>query len=64
MSGRRPPLEGFISHKIRPNLEENTHSLLIQKIVQNFFTVISTCVYKGGGLLFIDLGALEKKKRG
>ena len=32
MSERRLPLESFISHKIRPNLEENTHSLLTQKL--------------------------------
>jgi len=64
MSERRPPLESFISYKIRPILEE-THSLITHtNFLQNFFTIISTCDYKGGGLLFIDLGALENEKRG
>ena len=48
----------------KTNLEE-IHSLTTHtKIVHNFFTIISTCIYKGGDLLFIDLRALEKKKRG
>ena len=50
MSERRPPLESIISHKIKPILEE-THSLITHtKIVHNFFTIISTYFYKGGGL--------------
>jgi len=49
--------------KIRLILEEKHSFTTYTKVVQNFFTIISTSLYKGKNLLFIDLVALEKKKK-
>jgi len=63
MSERRPPLESLISHKIRPNLEENTHSLLTQKLCIFLYYNFNLCLQRGKPSIyrFRSLGRQEKK---